>query len=158
MLLQLWEPLGELRRMDHMLSRFWEEFGRPRRHWFRLFGDGVALPVDLFETPDAVVVRTALPGLRPEEIDITITEKTLTIKAEHKTEEEPREERYLLREWSQGRVGRIIALPDGLDTDKAEASYEHGVLTVQLPKTEQVKPKSVKVTVPKSIEGSSKKS
>lgn len=107
---------------------------------------GEALTVDMYETDDEVVVEATLPGVKPEEIDVKVTGNVLTIKGERK--EEKREERasYVCRERSYGSFHRAVTLPAEVDVDKATAEFEHGVLTLSLPKSETVKPKSIKIT------------
>jgi HSP20 family protein len=86
-----------------------------------------------------------VPGIKPEDLDITVTKNTLTIKGEVRQEEEKEEERYHLRERRYGRFARSITLPTSVDADEIEANYENGVLTLRLPKTEEVKPKRIEV-------------
>jgi HSP20 family protein len=111
----------------------------------------------MYATPDSVVIKAALPGIRPEDVDITITGNSVTIKGEVKAEEEVKERDYILREHRFGSFSRTVTLPEGVDTDKAEASYENGILTITLPKREEVKPKSLKVKVSPTIEGRKKR-
>jgi HSP20 family protein len=100
-----------------------------------------------------VVVKASLPGVKPEDVDITISGDTLTIKGETKTEEEVKREDYLYQERRYGSFSRTIALPSSLQTDKAEATFENGVLTLTIPKIEEVKPKTIKVKPKEVIEG-----
>jgi HSP20 family protein len=107
-------------------------------------GEG-SLAVDMFETDDSVVVKTAIPGVKAEDISVSVTGDTLTIKAESKEEEEVKRENYLRRERRFGSYCRSVALPGGLEADKADADYTDGVLTLTLPKAEEIKPKSIPV-------------
>ncbi len=151
MILRRWEPLGEFvpvrRAMDRMFDGF---FGRPWRLGQELRGEGGLLPLDVYQTPENLVVKATLPGVKPEDVGITITGDSLSIKAEKKAEEETKEEDYFIRERRYGSRSRTISLPSGLNTDKAEASFEHGVLTLSIPKVEEAKPKEVKVKISKS--------
>jgi HSP20 family protein len=104
-----------------------------------------ALPVDMYETDDSVVVQTGIPGVKADEIDVSVTGDTLTIKAETKAEEEVTRENYLRRERRFGSYCRSVTLPGGLETDQAEADYTDGVLTLSFPKAEEVKPKTIEV-------------
>jgi HSP20 family protein len=104
-----------------------------------------ALAVDMYETEDVVVVKTAIPGVKAEDIDVSVTGDTLTVKAETKEEEEIQRENYLRRERRYGSYCRSVSLPGGLETDKAGADYTDGILTLTFPKAEEVKPKSIKV-------------
>jgi HSP20 family protein len=103
------------------------------------------LAVDVYETDDSVVVKTAIPGVNAEEIEVSVTGDTLTIRAETKEESEVKRESYLRRERRFGSCCSVT-LPGGLETEKAEADYSDGVLTLTFPKAEEIKPKSIKVT------------
>jgi len=138
-----WESFRDMESLRDAMERMFEErsFRPPVPFW-----GPEALAVDMWETDDNVVVRTAMPGLKPEEIDISVTGDTLTIRAETKAEEEIKRENYLRRERRFGSMRRSIALPSGLETDKTEADYSDGILTLTFPKAEEIKPKSIKVT------------
>ena len=88
----------------------------------------------------AIITRTN----KPEEVDITITGDTLTIKGESKVEEKVKREDYLYQEHRYGTSSRSVALPSGLDIDKAEADLDNGTLTLTIPKSEETKPKQIK--------------
>jgi len=107
----------------------------------------------MYHTDIEVMVKVALPGVKPEEVDITITGDTLTIKGESKVEKEIKREDYLYQEHRYGTFGRSVTLPSGLDSDKAEANFENGILTLTIPKSEQIKPKQIKVKAMGVIEG-----
>jgi HSP20 family protein len=102
--------------------------------------------VDMYETDDSVVVKSAIPGVKADEIDVSITGDTLTVKAETKKEEEVKRENYLRRERRFGSYCRSVTLPGGLEADQAEADYTDGILTLTFPKAEEIKPKSIKIT------------
>jgi HSP20 family protein len=107
------------------------------------------LAVDVYETPDNVVVKTAVPGVKPEEIDITITGDTLTISGATKFEEKVEREDYIRKELRYGSFSRSVNLPSGLNVEKAEATFENGLLTLTIPKAEEAKPKAIKVKAKK---------
>ena len=102
-------------------------------------------PTDVYETDDSVVVKAALPGLRPEDVDISVTAEGLTIKGEMKHEEKVERENYYRREIRYGVCSRTVSLPTRVDHEHADAEFESGVLTVKLPKAEEVRPKTIKV-------------
>jgi HSP20 family protein len=140
-----WEPFRDLVSLREAMDRLFEEsFVRPRTGWLAPFEEG-ALAVDMYETGDAVVVKAAIPGVKPEDIDISITGDTLTIKGESKFEEEVKEENYVRREIRYGSFARTLPVPAPVVADKAQAEFEHGVLTLTLPKAEEVKPKVIQV-------------
>jgi HSP20 family protein len=147
-----WQPLTELMTMRQAMDRLFEDsFTTP----FRLIGataDGLTTPIDIYHTDKDIVVKAALPGVKPEEVDITVTGDTLNIKGETKAEEEIKQEDYLYRERHYGTFHRTVVLPSGLNTDKSEAKFEDGMLTLTIPKLERTKPKAIKV----KAEGSAK--
>ena len=145
-----WEPFRELsdmrRNMDRMMERFFEEplfTGGPT--WTQRNGGAWSLPLDVSEDTDNYVVKASVPGINPDAIEITLTDNVLTIKGESKEENESKESNWHLRERRYGSFVRSIALPASVDADKVEATNEHGVLTLRLPKAEAVKPKKITV-------------
>lgn len=151
-----WEPLRELSGMREAMDRFFD-IGWPRHyHLWRLGGqpDGGLTPsLDMYHTPEAVVVKASLPGVKPEDVDISVIGDTLTIKGEMRTEGEVKEEDYYCQERRYGAFSRTVGLPSGLKTDKAEAVFEHGILTLTIPKAEEVKAKTIKVQAKGVLEG-----
>jgi HSP20 family protein len=103
------------------------------------------LPIDLFETDDELVIKTAMPGVDPEHLDVKIKGDVLTIHGEAKEDEEVQGATYHLRERRNGTFSRAITLPVPVQAKKAKAVFEDGVLTLTLPKSEEVKPKTIKV-------------
>jgi len=149
-----WQPFSQLMSLRQAMEKLFEDsFVTPSRI-LTTFGPGMATPIDMYHTANNdVVVRAALPGVKPEEVDISITGDTLTIKGETKAEEEIKREDYLYQEHRYGAFSRSVTLPSGLDTDKAEASFDNGILTLTIPKSEQIKPKQIKVKARGIIEG-----
>jgi HSP20 family protein len=135
------------------MDRLFGDFFGPRVMTWEPAELGFAL--DVYETDDVLVVKGALPGVRPEEVDISVTDGVLTIKGETKSEEENKDENYHRRELRYGAFSRSVALPTRVDHDKAEAKFENGILTISLPKAEEVKPKSIKIAAHEVIEGKS---
>ena len=153
MVLQRWDPMYELRRVHQALNRGW----RP----FVLATDGVerggwAIPQDVVEEDGAILVRASVPGLKPEDIDVSIEDNLLTVKAETRMEGERQEEGFLMRERRSGTFHRSLRLSDSVDAGNASTYYENGVLTVTLPKAESKKAKRLLVTAGKSPEGEKK--
>ena len=147
MLLKRWEPFGDVRRAESELDRFWRR-AFPRTYFRRPAGSYVGqIAVDVYEEADSLVVRAALPGVKPEDVDASITDNILTIEAKRALEEEGNEPEYLHREHRFGQFRRIVKLPRGLKADEAEATYENGVLTVRVPRAEEAKKKSLKINV-----------
>ena len=140
-----WQPSRDLVSLREAMDRLFEEsFVQPRAGWLAPAG-AKALAVDMYETDDTIIVKSAIPGVKPEDLDISITSDTLTIKGETKAEEEIKEENIIRRECRYGSFCRTLTIPMPIVADKAEAEFEHGVLTLTLPKAEEVKPKAIKV-------------
>jgi HSP20 family protein len=103
--------------------------------------------IDMYQTDNEVVVRAALPGLNPDDIDISVSADVLTLKGDFKQNEEIKDARYHIREHRYGMFERSIMLPASVQPDKAKADFDKGMLTITLPKTETVKPKTVNIKV-----------
>ena len=156
MTLMRWDPFREMATLRQAMDRLFDDaFFRPLRlrEWV---DEGHYFPVDMYHTPEAVVAKAVLPGVKPEDVEITITGNTLTIKAQSRQESEVKEENYLRREWHYGTFSRTLPLPEGLQGDKAEATFDNGVLTITIPKAEEVKPKLIKVQAKGLAEGKKK--
>jgi HSP20 family protein len=137
------DPFAELRgSMDRLFD---DGFTRQWRIAPRALEYQAGFPVEVSETEDGVDVKALLPGIRPEEVDITVSDGVLTIKAEHRDEKEDKKRDFYRREIRYGAFQRSLRLPKGVDADKADASYENGVLRLQLPKSEALRPKQIKV-------------
>ncbi len=145
MAIERWHPFTELMSLRQAMDRLFDDsFVRPSRILSTLNGVG-APTLDIYQTPNEMVVKAALPGLKPEDVSIDITGETLTIKRESKAEQEVKREDYLYQERRYGAFSRSVVLPSGLEPDKAEATMEDGVLILTIPKAEAVKPKAIKV-------------
>jgi len=104
-----------------------------------------AVPVDVAETDDTVRVRASIPGVKPEDLQVTIQGNMLTIGGESKAEEEKEGEQWLVREHRYGEFRRTVELPAAVDADAAEARCEHGVLTLTLPKLQAAQPRRINI-------------
>ena len=140
-----WEPFRDLISLREAMDRLFEEsFIRPRAGWLAPLG-AEGLAVDMYETDQDVVIKSSVPGVRADDIDITITGDTLTIKGETKTKEKVEKANYIRQERRYGAFSRSVTLPTSIVAEKAKAEFENGVLTLTLPKAEEVKPKAIKV-------------
>jgi HSP20 family protein len=139
-----WEPFGDLISLRDAMDRLFEESFVRMRGLPSPFG-AEALAIDMYETTDSVVVKTGVPGIKSEDIDITITGDVLTIKGETKVEEKVEKENYIRQERRHGVFQRSVRLPGSVVPDKAEATFENGILTLTIPKSEEAKPKTIKV-------------
>jgi len=129
---------------EAMDQLFAESVVRPRAGWLAPLGAG-SLAVDMYETDDEVVVKTAVSGIKSENIDVSITGDVLTIKGETKAEEKVEKANYIRQERRYGAFSRSLTLPSTVVADKATAEFDDGVLILTLPKAEEVKPKTIKV-------------
>ena len=144
MAIERWHPLTDLMSLRQAMDRLFEDsFVRPSR--FLTLGETAEPALEVYQTPDEVVVKAALPGLKPEDVSIDISGETLTIQGESKAEQEIKREDYLYQERRYGTFSRKVVLPSGLEPDKAEATMEDGVLTLTIPKAEEVKPKAIQI-------------
>ncbi len=139
-------PFGELLSLRQAMDRLFEDsFVRPR-DW-GTSAEGGTLPLDIYATKDALVVRAALPGMKPEDVDITLTGDTLTISGTFREEREGNGEGgYVFQELRRGTFTRTVTLPTDLQSDKATAAFENGLLTLSIPKSEQAKPRQIRIT------------
>jgi HSP20 family protein len=139
-------PLGELVSLRQAMDRLFEDsFVRPRG-WGFPTEMGASLPLDVTNTADALVVEAALPGIRPEDVEITVEDGTLTIHAESKDERRETEGETLISEIRRGSMSRTVTLPTGLEPDKATATFENGVLRLTFPRAEAVKPRQIRIS------------
>lgn len=149
-----WEPFRDMMTLRQAMDRLFEDsFVRPAG-----FGN-VSVPevaLDVKETEADVVVKAELPGVKPEDVDVSVSEGVLTIKGENKEEKEEKETNYYRRERRYGSFSRSISLPAAVNADRADAVFENGVLSLTLPKAEEARPKQIKVKTTKMIEGEKK--
>ncbi len=106
--------------------------------------------IDMYEKDDMYVIKAELPGMKQDDLDITLSGNTLTIRGEKKTEEETEEKGYYRSERYYGSFARSVQVPSSVDTGKIEATYEDGVLQINLPKSEEMKAKKVEVKTGKT--------
>ena len=139
-------PLADLVSFGDVMERlFDEQFLRPM--WLGNVERQTAPALDLYTTPEAVIARVALPGVKPEDVDVTVGDDVVTISGAFKEEKETSEAGYVHKELSQGKFSRSFSLPTAIKADAAKAEFANGLLTLTLPKTEEVKPTHVKVQV-----------
>ena len=128
-------PYGRFPRY-RFAERFPENWDMPENRVF--------FPVDVKEVDDRFVISAMLPGLKAEDVEIQIVNETVSLKGEFKDEMDEKST-YILQERPSGKFCRTVTLPDTLDSAKAEAKMENGILTVSIPKAEEAKPKTIKV-------------
>ncbi len=137
-----WEPVREMMTLREAMDRLFEDaYTQPLA-----FNGGNSAPaIDMYQTEDDVVVKATMPGLKPEDVDITVTGETLTLRGEYKQENEQKNARYHIREQRSGSFERSLMLPTDVKAEKAKADFEDGVLTITMPIAEEVKPKSISI-------------
>jgi HSP20 family protein len=157
-MLTRWDPFHEMMNLRRTVDRLFDNtVGANGDEWAQPVT--WALSLDVIENKDDFVVKASIPGIDPDDIDITYTDDTLTIKGETKTDREVKEVAYHLRERRYGSFARSIRLPFKIKADAIEASYAKGVLSLRLPKVEEAKPKRIAIKVtpqPKVIEAKTK--
>jgi HSP20 family protein len=149
------DPFGEMVTLRQAMDRLFEDsFVSPLG--LRAFnGDAAGPALDVHQNADEIVVTAALPGVKPEDVDITITGQTLSIRGELKADEKVERDQYLYRERRFGTFNRQLQLPVRVQGDGATATFENGLLTLTIPKAEEVKPRQIQVkAAPKRVEPS----
>jgi len=139
-----WSPLHEVDEIRSEMNRLFEyAFGG--RTSDGLLESAWAPAVDVIQEADRFVIIADLPGMKREDIDITLNGNTLSISGEKKFENETKEGSYFRSERYSGRFHRSLEMPHSVDSSRIEATYKDGVLTIGLPKSEEAKPKQIKV-------------
>jgi HSP20 family protein len=141
-----WEPDREMMTLREAMDRLFDDaFTRP----FSLMRDGGSTwsspAVDMYQTDNEVVVKAALPGIKADEVQINVTGDILTLSGEMKHEEEKKDKSWHIREHRWGAFERSVRLPTSVISDHAKADFDNGILTITLPKSEKVKPKTITV-------------
>jgi len=139
-----WEPVREMMTLREAMDRLFDDaFTRPlsgRDGW------SMSTPaIDMYQTDNEVVVKASIPGIKAEEVQINITGDVLTLKGEAKHEDERNERAWHIREQRFGSFERSVALPTAVKTDQADAVFENGILTITLPKADEVKPRTINI-------------
>ncbi len=139
--LAVWSPFAELERIRKEFDRLLEDF-LPAGDGERIY----APPVDVYETDSEVVLKAELPGLKKEDIDVTIKDNAVHLRAERREEHEEKTENVHRVERFYGRIERIIPLPAEVKADKAKAQYKDGVLELRIPKQKVSKEAKVQIS------------
>lgn len=141
-----WDPFRDLLGMQRDLDRIFGDVGMIRP--VATTTEGTLVPVmDVFTRGEDLVLRTELPGIKAEDVDISVTDGVLTVKAERENSSEVSEEDYLLRETSWGTVQRSMRLPEGAPVEKIHAEYTDGVLEITVPKAAPKETRTHKIAV-----------
>jgi len=138
------DPLRELEQLQHRMDRLFQNaFGLERSPW-RV---GVYPLLNISEDRDHIFVRGELPGVKAEDLEITIQDNSLILRGQRKIPTEEKQVNYHRRERESGFFRRIVALPARIQADKVEATCKDGILTIKLAKPEEVKPRKIQVKV-----------
>ncbi len=133
------------------LERLFEDWaGAPLLSRLPATGIEWAPPLEMYDQENKLVVRAELPGMKEEDVDVSVTDSTLTLKGERKTTSEAKEEDYQFSEMSYGSFSRSITLPSNIDTGNITATFDNGILQVDLPKSPEQKPTKIPITSGKS--------
>jgi HSP20 family protein len=145
-----WRPLRDIVSIqDEMNQLFDDFFGRTPKRW-SAFGpeEGLWTPnVDVSETKDEIVVTAEMPGLKKEDIKLSVQDNVITLSGEKKSEEEKKDANFYRLERSFGSFCRSFTLPTPVEAEKIKASFKDGILKVTLPKSEKVKPKEIPINI-----------
>jgi HSP20 family protein len=138
------EPLRELANFQNQISRIFQDYGRGSEE---LLTSGTFVPpVDIYEDEHSINLKLEVPGIDEKDLDIKLENNTLTVRGERKFEKEEKEENFHRIERRYGAFARSFTLPNTVDPDSVQASYENGILKITLAKRAEAKPKQIKVT------------
>ena len=140
--MQRWDPFRDLRQMDETMNRLWRGYGgvpASAEDW--------NISMDVIQRPDEIVVKASMPGVKPEAVDLSIEDNILTLRADRKPDFEDDKSVYLVQERPTGSFYRALRLPETVDANKVQSTYENGVLTILLPKAEEKKKRQIKIQI-----------
>ncbi len=136
------EPMREMVRMSDAMDRLFDNIYGQGWKDSELFDSP---SVDMYQTENEIVIKASLPGMKAENIQISVVGEVLTLRGTIGSEEVVKEASYHIRERQSGSFSRSLALPSAVQSDKARAEFENGVLTLTLPKAEETRPKTITV-------------
>lgn len=143
-----WDPFREMSSLQERMNRLFSEVLARSPIGEEEISRGAWVPaVDIFETPESIVLKAELPGITKDDIFVEVKDNTLSLKGEKKFEKEVKEENYHRVERSYGSFQRAFTLPSTVQQDKVKAKFKDGILEIVLPKVEEAKPKQIKVEV-----------
>lgn len=142
-----YDPLGEMVSLRSAMDRLFEDSFVSPLSWRTIGGgnDSLTPPIDVHETDDEIVVTASLPGIKADDVEITMTGQTLTMRGEFKADERIEKDQYLYRERRFGSFSRTLQLPVRVEGDRAQASFSDGILRLSIPKAEEVKPRQIRI-------------
>lgn len=137
-----WDPMREMLNVRDVMDRVFDDFFTRSPVGYEGVG---GLTMDMYQTDENIMVKASVPGIKPDDLNISISGDVLTIRGEIKEDDEIKNSNVHIRERRFGSFSRSIALPTHVVPEKAEANFEDGVLRLTLPKAEEVKPKTITV-------------
>jgi HSP20 family protein len=137
-----WDPLREVSEVRSLMDQAFDDFFSRSPITYNGIG---SIDVNMLQTDKDVIVMASIPGVKLEDINITISGDTLTLRGEMKDDQEYKDANYHIREMRQDSFSRTMTLPVKVDSDKAKAEFENGILCLTMPKTEEVKPKTITI-------------
>ena len=143
MAIERWQPFGSIRDFDSLFNRY---LGNRASVIRNTKPDSWSIPLDVVKDGDSLVVTASVPGTTKDDIDVSVDENVLTIKAETSSSSSDESEGYLLRERRTGSYYRAIKLPETVDYENAESTFQNGVLTIKLPKLESKKTRKLEIS------------
>ncbi len=141
-----WDPFRELVSMQDRMNRLFEDAVRTRGGEDEMASGNWMPPVDIYETKDALIVKAQLPEVNREDIDIRLENGVLSIRGERKLQEELKNESCYRMECQYGTFSRSFSLPRTVDQEKINANYKDGVLTLRIPKREEIRPRQIEIS------------
>ncbi len=141
--MSVWNPFREIKEMERMMD---ENFGHPMM-WRRLPEEEYiwAPAIEMYEKDNNFILRVEIPGVNPEDVDISLSGETLTIKGERKSPEDIQDEAYQYCEMCYGSFTRSVTLPEPVDSVNIKATFENGILDIRIPKAQEAKPRQIKI-------------
>ena len=147
-MMQRRDPFNDLRHVQNTMDRLWQRFGsNPGGPSDSPDIEAWAVPLDVSRKGEDIVIRASMPGVSPDDIQVSIEDNLLTIKGHTAEEHQEGDAVYLMRERRTGSFHRALRLPDSVDADKVQPLYEHGVLTITVPKAEAKRARQLQVQV-----------
>lgn len=149
-----WDPFREMATLQDRMNRLFQDYGRGNDE---LMTTGSFVPpVDIYEDEHSITVKMEIPGIDQNDLDIRLENSTLTVRGERKFEKEEKEENFQRIERRYGAFSRSFTLPNTVDTESVDASYDNGILRLRLAKRAEARPKQIKVNFSgKTLEGKS---
>lgn len=148
-----WSPLHDMSTLHNRLSALLQDFSVPTAEDNGPSAASFTPPVDIYEDAQKLVLKLEVPGVREEDLDIRLENQTLTVRGERKFEKEEKQENFHRIERRFGTFVRSFTLPTTVDTEKVQASFDAGVLSIEVTRRAEAQPKQIKVSIGKQLEG-----